>query len=70
MSGIFIDRRSKKDRRADSDPSKHLSVDLYGRMRRKRKDRRAEGKSILEDYEDFIKSREVPANDADQSDAS
>jgi len=59
MSRIFVDRRSKKDRRAHASHSKNLPKDLYGQMRRKRKDRRAQGKSLAEDYQDFMQSQEV-----------
>jgi hypothetical protein len=67
MPEIFIDRRSKKDRRAQSDPSKNLSVDLYGRMRRKSKDRRAEGKTLIDDYEDYLKSQQTPEQEAENT---
>ena len=49
---VFIDRRSA-DRRTDQDPCKDMDLDLYHRKRRKKADRRAKQRSILEDYEAF-----------------
>lgn len=47
---IFINRRRGRDRREEIDPCQDLDVDLYHRKRRKKSERRAEGRSLDEDY--------------------
>jgi len=53
---VFVDRRSRQERRSDTDPCKDIAVDLYHRMRRKSVDRRSPAKSLVQDYFDFVES--------------
>lgn len=50
---IFIDRRGRQDRRKDRDPCRHMPLDLYHRKRRKSPERRAQGRSLEQDYYAF-----------------
>lgn len=60
---IFINRR-KTDRREDEDPCKDMPVDLYHRKRRKKTDRRQEGKTLADDYYHFTRTQEEQPEDA------
>lgn len=51
---IFIDRRKGKDRREEIDLCEGLDVDIYHRKRRTKPDRRAEERSLEEDYDAFM----------------
>lgn len=60
---IFIDRRKGKDRREDIDPCEGLDVDIYHRKRRTKPDRRAEERSLEEDYDAFMGHQDDPQNE-------
>ena len=62
---IFINRRKNQDRRLDDDPCRDLPIDLYHRKRRKKSERRAEGRSLSDDYYAYCLSLE---NDCQTSD--
>lgn len=51
---IFIDRRKGKDRREEIDLCEGLDVDIYHRKRRKKSDRRAEDRSLGQDYDAYM----------------
>ena len=53
---VFLDRRSKQDRRVEDDPCKDAPLDLHHCMRRNSTDRRSSSKSLVEDYVDFLES--------------
>lgn len=53
---VFVNRRTGRDRRLDSDPCKDLPLDLYHRMRRKAGERRSARKSLSEDYYAYVLS--------------
>lgn len=51
---IFIDRRKGRDRREEADLCEGLDVDIYHRKRRKKSDRRAEDRSLDQDYNAYM----------------
>lgn len=51
---VFINRRKGRDRREEEDLCEGLDVDVYHRKRRKNPDRRAEQRSLDEDYQAFM----------------
>lgn len=57
---FFFDRRKGNDRRLDRDPCKNMPLDIYHRKRRKSTERRAEERSVTDDYLAFT-------NEADTS---
>ena len=61
---IFIDRRKGKDRREEIDLCEGLDVDIYHRKRRLKPDRRAEDRSLEEDYDAFIGQQDDAQNDS------
>lgn len=57
---IFINRRKKgNDRRLEADLCEGLDVDIYHRKRRKNPDRRAEDRTLEEDYQAFMQDDTV-----------
>lgn len=63
---IFIDRR-RRDRRRQPDPCHELPVDLYHRKRRKSAERRAQNRSLAEDYLAFMAAAERQEEEADSA---
>ena len=64
---IFIDRRKGKDRREEIDLCEGLDVDIYHRKRRIKPDRRAEDRSLEEDYDAFMgEEGDEQAQDSEQ----
>ena len=68
---IFIDRRKGRDRREEVDLCEGLDVDIYHRKRRKKPDRRAEDRSLDQDYDaymadDLEKSEDLPSESDQQ----
>jgi len=56
---IFIDRRRQgRDRREEQDLCEGLDVDIYHRKRRKKSDRRAEDRSLGQDYDAYMSDDE------------
>jgi len=53
---IFINRRKGSDRRVEADPCRDMPIDLYGPKRRKSEERRAERRSLADDYYSFVES--------------
>lgn len=63
---IFIDRRKGRDRREEVDLCEGLDVDIYHRKRRVRSDRRAEDRSLDEDYDAYMGHAESEPKENDQ----
>ena len=47
---VFVNRRTGEDRRTEQDRCKNMDIDLFHRKRRKSSDRRANNRSLAEDY--------------------
>lgn len=62
---IFIDRRKGRDRREEIDLCEGLDVDIYHRKRRKKSDRRAEDRSLDQDYNAYMADAEQDDNSAE-----
>jgi hypothetical protein len=57
---VFIERRKGQDRRQEPDSCSGLPVDLYHRKRRKRIDRRQQGRNTEEDIAAYYASQGTP----------
>lgn len=62
---IFIDRRSRKNRRVDPDPCQELPVDLYHRKRRKSSERRDTKRNLEDDYNAVVEKTSVSTKGAE-----
>ena len=65
---VFVDRRGGKDRRFESDPCRNMSLDLFHRKRRKSKERRELGRTLMDDYYAFINAG-IPQNHSGEESA-
>jgi len=65
---IFIDRRRGMDRREEIDFCEGLDVDIYHRKRRKKSDRRAEERSLDQDYDAYMGHSGEPLKDSHSND--
>lgn len=55
---VFVNRRKGLERREDADPCHNLPLDLYHRKRRKSAERRAQARSLSDDYYAYVLTHE------------
>lgn len=55
---VFVNRRKGLERREDADPCHNLPLDLYHRKRRKSAERRAQARSLSDDYYAYLLTQE------------